>query len=372
MALNFQQFNTAGPNNKVSDIIKGIASGRPTNQEYAYLKAENEIKTSLATLYDLSNTSFEKDEDGNYTKILSAERALKKQNIPNAFESWAALTGEMSNRDKVALKRSGMNAVEYAKLYNGYKNAYMDRIERNILNTKEMGKLSGSDMRGIFENAPTLRSFINMNSVNPNVKSFVSPKRTAFDQISDFGGMLMPKADDTLGELATSVPGMIAGYGLGRGAYNKFKTGSFFGGGAASGSAGAGTGAGGAASPILGPDGNPLTKSSQSSLRKGIANLFSKAKGKAPSMKSATSLLTKHLGKARGLSMLARFGPYGALAALIGGAGLALYNSRDSYQSGIDKRMQDTYGGGPVDTSGAAGIEAARQKMADYNAKYGR
>ena len=83
-------------------------------------------------------------------------------------------------------------------------------------------------------------------------------------------------------------------------------------------------------------------------------------------MKSASSFLTKHLGKSRGLAMLARFGPYGALAALIGGAGLALYSNRDNYQAAQDARISDTYGGGPVDTSGAAGIEAARAKLAPY------
>lgn len=364
MALNFQQFNTAGPNNKVSDIIKGIASGRPTNQEYASLKAEGEIQKSLSTLYNLSNSSFSEQE------ILDAEEALKLQNIPNAFESWATLTGDMSNREKVALKRSGMNAVEYAKLYNGYKNSYMNRIEGNLLNVREMGKLSGSDMRGMFKDATKLRSFINMNSVNPDVKSFVTPKRTAFDQISDFGGMLMPKADDTLGELATSLPGIALGGAGAMMARNKFKTGSFFGGGGASGGAGPASSASGTGG-IGGTGPGPKTTIMQKA--RNIGNSI-KGKGGKLTMESAKNWLKSRIGS-KGLVNVLMKSPKTPYTLLAVGLAYGLYSAvknKDKYQGSLDQRMEDTYGGGPVDTSGAAGIEAARQKMADYNAKYGR
>ena len=355
MALNFNQMGSMAGGNSVGSVLSSVAAGLPSRGERLSMDVQNSINTNLKSLVDLSNTDIDSD------KFKDADF-----NVKSAFQAWNDLSSGWGKRERIAAERAGINPLSFKKQYDGYQAMMIREIENNIKSNQNMTKSSDSDMRSKFSNMPNLANYLNNNSVDPIITSMMTPKRTALDQLSDFRGMLMPKADDTLGELATSVPGMLAGYGLGKGAYNKFKTGSFFGGGAASGSAGAGTGAGGAASPILGPDGKPLPKSSQSSLRKGIANLFSKAKGKAPSMKSTTSLLTKHLGKSRGLAMLARFGPYGALAALIGGAGLALYNNRDNYQTAQDARVSNTYGGEPVDTSGAAGIEAARAKLAPY------
>ena len=346
MALNFNQIGSMAGGNSVGSVLSSVAAGLPSRGEKLSMDVQNSINTNLQSLVDLSNTDIDSFKDADF-------------NVKSAFEAWNDLSSGWGKREKIAAQRANINPLSFKKQYDGYQAMMIKEIENNIKSNQNMTKSSDSDMRSKFSNMPNLANYLNNNSVDPVITSMMTPKRTALDQISDFGSMLIPKADDTLGELAMSGPGIVAQGLTGRALYNRF-----FGGGAASG--GAATGAGGAASPILGPDGNPLPKSSQSKLRKGAANLLSKAKGKAPSMKSASSLLTKYLGKSRGLAMLARFGPYGALAALIGGAGLALYSNRDNYQSAQDARVSNTYGGGPVDTSGAAGIEAARAKLAPY------
>ena len=348
MALNFNQMGSMAGGNSVGNVLSSVSAGLPSRGEKLSMDVQNSINTNLKSLVDLSNTDIDSFKDADF-------------NVKSAFQAWNDLSSGWGKRERIAAQRAGINPLSFKKQYDGYQAMMIKEIENNIKSNQNMTKSSDSDMRSKFSNMPNLANYLSNNSVDPLITSMMTPKRTALDQISDFGSMLIPKADDTLGELAMSGPGIVA-QGLGaRALYNRF-----FGGGAASGGAAAGTGAGGAASPILGPDGNPLPKSSKSKLRKGAANLLSKAKGKAPSMKSASSLLTKYLGKSRGLAMLARFGPYGALAALIGGAGLALYSNRDNYQSAQDARVSNTYGGGPVDTSGAAGIEAARAKLAPY------
>ena len=350
MALNFQQLQNrgGGGQNSVGNLLTSVAAGMPSIGENIQLDVQTHMMNKLQPLVNINKADIE--------TMKGLDATFK---VEDAFTAWNELSSGWSKRQKLAAQRAGINPLSFKEAFDNQKLMLVNDIGKKILAYQDMNKFSDNDMRAEFGDMSNIANYISANSSDAAVTNLVTPKRTMVDQFRDM--RFIPGPDQTIGEAAFTTGGtLLTGaslYGLGKRAI----TGTWpsipgFGGaktaakGASAASQGAMPGVGG------GPTKTTITQKAK--------KLFSK--GKAPSAKSISSFITNNLGKSRGLAMLARFGPYGALAALIGGAGLALYKNRDNYQEAQDARIGATYGGGPVDTSGAAGIEAARAKLAPY------
>lgn len=354
MALNFQQLQNrgGGGQNSIGSLLSSVAAGMPSAGENIQLDVQSHMVNKLQPLMNINKADIE--------TMKGLDATFK---VEDAFTAWNELTSGWTRRQKLAAQRAGINPLSFKESYDNQKLLLVNDIGKKILAYQDMNKFSDNDMRAEFGDMSNIANYMSANSTDAAVTSLVTPKRTMVDQFRDM--RFLPGTDQTIGEAAMTTAGTgLTGaglYGLGK----RVATGTLpsipgFGGGSKTTPAGASRWSGFS-------QGNP---SKRKTIMQKAKNLFSK--GKAPSAKSISSFITKNLGKARGMSILARLGPYGALAALIGGAGYALYKNRDTYQDSQDARLGATYGGGPVDTSGAAGIEAARQKMAAYNAQYGR
>jgi len=360
MALNFNQFSLNQPSsNRVGKVLSAVAEGMPTASEKSSLIVDDYIGKQLGTLRTLAGAGV--------AGIPMVNETIGTERIPNAMEAWIEFNKEKSDKERIALKRAGITAVTFAEMFNMQKSAYLNSVVNNIKNYQGMNKVTNSDMRKLFANNQNVASFLNTNVQDPELSPLLTPKRTMSDQWKDL--RFMPGADQTFGEaagtLATDAAIAAPAYAVGK----RLVTGKWPG--------MPGFGGGGApASPTSTPLSPAIGGPSKTTIMQKARNIGNSIKGKGGklTMESAKNWLKSRIGS-KGLVNVLMKSPKTPYTLLAAGLAYGLYSAvknKDKYQGSLDQRMEDTYGGGPVDTSGAAGIEAARQKMAAYNAKYGR
>jgi len=275
---------------------------------------------------------------------------------------------------KKAEKKGLLSPLKFMQQYNQQMQILVPQVMQKLQAARMAGGWSDREYSEFLDNRKNLRTMLaqNMSPTNadgtPNhLYDELAPRQTFGEAWKDWrqhaGDWAVDrfKPENILGTLAYGTGGMMAGKYLIPRAINLAKGKGFTAGGGAAGRAASSAASGLPKSSAIG------TGAKQTNFFK---NAMSQVKGKG--MKAALRRAMTTLGTTRGLALLARLGPYGLIAAALGGGAYALYKNKDTYQASHDQRLKSTYGGGPVDTSGAAGIEAARAKLAAYNAKYGK
>lgn len=370
MALNFQQFQNRGGGGQgsIGSILSAVAAGMPSKSENLNLEVQDSIKKSLTQLQKLWANGFSAMKDEN--------DYMDRFHFPSSIESWNNLTSGWGKREKLAANRAGINLLSYTQAFNENKKQLISGIENNIRSHQSMNELSDSAMRNEFEGMPNVAAYINRNSTDPEINNLVTPNTSWHDQLGGALKTIMP------------FPGAI-GWGLDKiGIDNNLESDTLL--------EGAGKAATGITAYKYGPKaynwatgGKGATSGSSSSILNQMKNIFKGATpvstgpagkqlnlfapGGAPTKTSILKSLTQKLGKTRALSLLAKLpkNPYFIAAALLGMGIYSLSRNKGSYQSDVDARVQDTYGGGTPDYTGGNPQEAFAQAMAEYKSKHG-
>ena len=368
MALNFQQFQNrgGGAQGNIGSVLSAVAAGMPSKAENLGLQVEDSIQSSMKGLEELWVKGFSGMKDMN--------NFMDSYHFPSSIESWNHLTSGWGKREKLAAARAGINLLSYTQAFNQSKAQYLSGIENNIKNHQSMNKLSDAAMRNEFEGMRNVAAFVNKNTTDPVINNLVTPNRGWTDQIEGFGKAIVPfpglfgMEQDTLGQGAAKAGTLLTlpmwGPKVAQGArYLGGKYSEFL-----------GLGGGGTSSKGIIQTAKNLFKGS-TPVTSGPAgqqlNLF--PQGGAPTKKGILKSLTQKLGKSRALSLLAKLpkNPYLIAAALLGMGIYSLSKNKGSYQGSIDKRLEDTYGGGTPDYTGGNPQEAFAKAMAEYKSKYG-
>jgi len=295
--------------------------------------------------------------------------------IPNAGKAYLDFKAGIKDDTGFGAKRFArkskklLNPMAFKQEYDKYMQTYLPSILTNLSTYAFNNKKTPEEMRELLKDKPGLKSLLVRSLPQEQLVNYpyLAPEiglgeawGDAWENLGQWGKDRL-KPENILGTAAYGIGGALGAKFILPRAWNLARGRGFTAGG------GGGAATGGAA-------GGAIPKSTSIGTGGKQTNLFKKAMSqvKGKGMKAALTRAMTTLGKTRGLALLARLGPYGLIAAVLGGGAYALYKSKDTYQTTQDQRLKDTYGGGPVDTSGAAGIEAARQKMAAYNAKYGK
>ena len=360
MALNFQQFQNrgGGAQGNIGSVLSAVAAGMPSKAENLGLQVEDSIQNSMKGLEELWVKGFSGMKDMN--------NFMDSYHFPSSIESWNHLTSGWGKREKLAAARAGINLLSYTQAFNQSKAQYLSGIESNIKNHQGMNKLSDAAMRNEFEAMPNVAAFVNKNTADPEINNLVTPNTGWMDQIGGVAKAIVPfptafgMEQDTLLEGAAKAGTGFAAYKYGPKAYN-WATG------------GKGVASGASAKGIIESAKNLFKGSTP--VTSGPAgqqlNLF--PEGGAPTRKGILKSLTQKLGKSRALRLLAKLpkNPYFIAAALLGMGIYSLSKNKDSYQGSIDRRLEDTYGGGTPDYTGGNPQEAFAKAMAEYKSKYG-
>ena len=352
MALNFNQLSGAVQNTSAVNLLQSVAQGLPSTEEKLGMNMEVEINNALSGLQELYN--------GGVEKMSLMNDNMDKFHFPNAFETWNKISVDWSDKQKLAARRAGINALSFKEAFDSQKALLMQGIGQNITNYQSMTKTSDSGMRNLFEEMPEVAKYINNNTMDPVINNLMTPNKDWTDQIGGFGKAILPAPGllfgfekDTLGEAAGKVAGYGALYKYGPDALAKGK--EFFGiSSKAKGSESILSKAKSIFSPknVTGPSGEQL-------------NLFDNKK--TPSKSKIIQDLSKKIGKSRAFSLVAKLpkNPYLLLAALVGMGIYSLAKNKDTYQQSIDSRMTDTYGTGAPNPT-----DAFNQSMTAYKKKY--
>ena len=368
MALNFQQFQNrgGGTQGNIGSVLSAVAAGMPSKSENLALEVESSIQNSMKGLEELWV--------GGFSGMKGMNDFMDSSHFPSSIESWNHLTSGWGKREKLAAARAGINLLSYTKTFNESKAQYLSGIENNIKNHQSMNKLSDAAMRNEFEGMSNVAAFVNKNTADPLISNLVTPNRGWTDQLEGFGKAILPfpgafgMEKDTLGQGAAKVGTLLTlpmwGPKVAQGArYLGGKYSEFL-----------GLGGGGTSSKGIIESAKNLFKGS-TPVTSGPAgkqlNLFTP--GGAPTRKGILKSLTQKLGKTRSLQLLAKLpkNPYVLAAALVGMGIYSLSKNKDSYQGTLDKRLQDTYGGGTPDYTGGNPQEAFAKAMAEYKSKHG-